>query len=120
MSQPTCKNGHERTPENTYRVQGKYGMCQICRVCKREWRQAQAALDKNTRVLPIEPLAAALAQRAEEHPAALKSMLGASLARSYLRAVAAGGLGTVLADRVCVKGLHVHPSLVYGRRWEQA
>lgn len=66
-------------------------------------------------LLPVQPIADALASRIEVlagHPT-VKEVLGDNLARSYWRAAARGSMTAVLADRLCVKGLHVHPAFVF-------
>lgn len=63
--------------------------------------------------LPVAPLVAALAARPESRTL----LLGENLDRSLFRVQRSGRISVMLADRIAVEGLHVHPSSIWGDLW---
>jgi len=54
-------------------------------------------------------------------PLGVVELLGSpNLARSFFRGQGQGTISPVLADRLCVRVLHLHPSALWGRLWWNA
>jgi hypothetical protein len=68
--------------------------------------------------LPVAPLTDAL--RLADLPCGLVKTMGTNLARSYIRAKKRGTVTFELADQICVRALHEHPSAVWPRLWWEA